>query len=183
MAWKVFLKSCASLIGILKGKIFSNEFVSKHRSKAEDFTRDRKLPFHTLLLFLINLVKGSLQDELDNFFKILNQSDIAVREVTKSALCNARKKLKYGAFQELTRDVETYGYRHVFKKKWKGFRLLAVDGSTLQVPRTAEVTEHFGAWHPADGQSCPVARISMMTDVLNDFIQQFSVKTTRTPCI
>ncbi|MBF0555668.1 MAG: IS4 family transposase [Nitrospirae bacterium] len=176
MAWKVLLKSCTRLIGILREKILSDEFVSKHRSKDKDFKRNRKLPFHTLLLFLINLVKGSLQDELDNFFKVLNQADTAVREVTKSALCNARKKLKYGAFQELTRDMETYVYRHIFKRKWKGFRLLAVDGSTLQVPRTAEVAEHFGVWHPADGQPCPVARISMMTDVLNDFIVDAAIK-------
>lgn len=41
---------------------------------------------------------------------------------------------------------------------------------------TADVTEHFGAWHPADGQPCPVVRISMMTDVLNGFIVDAVIK-------
>jgi len=49
-----------------------------------------------------------------------------------------------------------------------GWRLVAVDGSTVQVPNTPENLAHFGAWQPAKGAPCPMARISQMFDVLND---------------
>ena len=34
----------------------------------KDFTRDRKLPFARLVLFMLNLVRKTLQHELDRFF-------------------------------------------------------------------------------------------------------------------
>jgi len=54
------------------------------------------------------------------------------------------------------------------RKSWYGWRLVAVDGSTVQVPNTPENLAHFGAWQPAKGAPCPMARISQMFDVLND---------------
>ena len=53
-------------------------------------------------------------------------------------------------------------------KRWHGFRLLAVDGSTVQLPNEEEIKEHFGCWHPAKStEPCPMARVSQMFDVLN----------------
>ncbi len=37
----------------------------------KDFTRDRKLPFARLVLFMLNLVRKTLQVELDRFFALL----------------------------------------------------------------------------------------------------------------
>lgn len=51
-----------------------------------------------MLLFLLNLVKGALQRELDGFFQILHGTDVAERVVTKSALCAARQTFKPTAF-------------------------------------------------------------------------------------
>ncbi len=60
-----------------------------------------RLSFVIVVLFLLNLLKRAAQDELDEFFKMLNGDDIAARIVTKSAFFQARKKLKYEAFIEL----------------------------------------------------------------------------------
>jgi len=115
----------------------------------------------------MNLLKSSIQNELDNFFKTISNSDIADRKVTSSAFCQARKKLKHSAFIELIHKSVEFFNSHFSPKTWHGFRLLAVDGSTIKVPRTEEVIEYFGTWNPAKGESCPVARISQMFDVLN----------------
>ena len=56
-----------------------------------DFTRQRKLPFHVLIIFLINFVRGSYQDELDKFFKTIFRFDVAKRVVSKAALSKPRK--------------------------------------------------------------------------------------------
>jgi hypothetical protein len=156
------------LIESIKSQLFSDEFKDRHRQAKKHFTRKRCLTFTIVVLFLLNMVKRALQDELDEFFRLLNQQDVAARIVTKSAFSQARKKLKYEAFVELDHTQVNYFYEHFEYRTWHGFRLLAVDGSTCQLPRTPEVIEHFGAWHPAKGEPCPIARVSHIFDVLND---------------
>ena len=66
----MLFQNCADLIKFFKNLIFSTDFLKRHRQTSKNFIRQRKLPFSTLLLFLINLIKGSYQDELDHFFKL-----------------------------------------------------------------------------------------------------------------
>jgi hypothetical protein len=159
--------ACVGLLESLKSLLLSPDFKSRHRRNKKDFTRKRCLTFIIVVVFLLNLVKRALQDELDEFFKLLNGEDVAIRMVTKSAFTQARKKLGYGAFVELNQMQVTYFYDHFEPQTWCGFRLVAVDGSTSELPRTSEVTEHFGAWHPAKGAPCPIARVSQLFDVIN----------------
>lgn len=127
---------CTGLIKALKERLFAPDFLERHRRFEKDFTRKRSLPFHTVILFLLNLVKRALQDELDEFFKLESGEDVAARKVTKSAFSQARKKLHAGAFIDLNTVQVDYFYDHFPYRKWKGFRLLAVDGSTGQLPET-----------------------------------------------
>ena len=170
LAWNLLLKICANLIEFLNKIILSEDFLSRHRRSPKDFVRERLLPFHNMIFFLMNMVKGSLQDELDYFFKALRAEEVAIRNVTKGAFTKARKKLSYQAFIELGRHLVSFFYAHFPCRKWKGFRLLAIDGSTGKVPRTQEVADHFGTWNPAKGDACPVARISDLFDVLNGIV-------------
>jgi hypothetical protein len=167
LAWKMLCQNCAGLIMFLKNLILSNDFLKRHRKTSKDFTRQRKLPFSTLLFFLINLIKGSYQDELDLFFKAVNRFDIAKRIVSKAALAKARMKLKYEAFIELNSRLIDYFYKNFKPLKWHGFNLLAIDGTTVQLPRIAAIANYFGVWHPRQGDACPKARVSQMFDPLN----------------
>jgi len=84
------------------------------------------------------------------------------------ALSLARRKLKYSAFIELNQHLLNFFYKH-FKnsKKWCGFNLIGVDGSTLKLFKYKDIEEHFGTMKPANGSEVPMARISQMFDVLN----------------
>jgi len=93
---------------------------------------------------------------------------VARRIVTKSAFTQARKKLKHTAFVELNQAQVDFFYDQLEPRRWCGFRLLAVDGSTSELPRTLEIMEHFGVWHPKQGEPCPLARVSQIFDVLNE---------------
>jgi len=158
---------CANLLIFLKKIIFSEKFLNNHRNSPTDFTRNRKLSFPILIFFFLNLLKGSCQDELDHFFKIRESADIPFKFVSKAAFTNARKKLKFQAFIELSHALVRFFQKYFPTKKWKGFTLLAIDASTVKVPKTPEIIEHFGTWKPKKGKPCPVARISQMFDVLN----------------
>lgn len=151
----------------IKKLINSQEFFQKHRKSTKDFIRKRCLTFNIVICFLLNLIKGSYQDELDYFFKALNHDEICERTVTKAAFCKARKKLKYEAFVDLNHQSINFFYENASTLNWQGFNLMAIDGSTIQLPKTPEVAEHFGVLSPNKGEDCPLARISQMFDVLN----------------
>lgn len=170
LARGLLLKICANLINLLNKIIISDDFLTRHRRSEKDFVRERQLPFHHMIFFLINLIKGSLQDELDYFFKAIHAEEVSTRAVTKSAFSKARKKLHYQAFIELGRSLASFFYEQFPCRKWKGFRILAIDGSTAKVPRTEDCADHFGTWNPARGKACPVARISSLFDVLNGIV-------------
>ena len=159
--------------------ISSPDFIARHRINKKDFTRNRKLPFHVLIVFLINLVKGSYQDELDKFFKTIFRFDVAKRVVSKAALTKARMKLKFEAFMELNLQLITYFEKHFRPKLWFGFRLLAIDGSTTKLPITDDVAQHFGVWNVRQGAPSPMARVSQLFDVLNKITVDALIKPKR----
>jgi len=167
VAHNLLSKTCANLIEYLNDILSSQEFLARNRHSPHDFSRQRKLPFHLLILFLLNFIKGSYQDELDKFFKALNKWDVAKRVVTKVALAKARVRLKFEAFIELNRHLATFFYDQFDTITWHGFRLVAFDGSTIRLPHIKEIAEHFGAWGVRKGEACPMARVSQMFDTLN----------------
>lgn len=129
--------------------------------------RNRLLPFSTLILFLSNFLKGSLQDESDQFFQSINQCDVSERVVTRSAISQARRKISHGAFIDLLDKVCDCIHKYPERlMSYRGKRVFAIDGSTLRLPNTPEIRQEFGA---AKGLRCdrPMARISLLHDVLN----------------
>lgn len=154
-------------IKYLKNELTSEEFLERHRQKPMDFTRHRILTFCTVVLFLINMVKRALQDELDEFFKLLGQGPVAERVVTKSAFSQARQKLKHTAFIELNQSQVAYYYEHFEPESWQGWRLLAIDGALCDIPDTPALQEHFGFWGSRHGSGCVKGRQSQLFDVLN----------------
>jgi len=167
LARNLLLKICAELVDFLKKIIISPEFLARHRQSEKDFKRQRKLPFHVLIAFLINFVRGSYQDELDKFFKVFHRFDVARRVVSKVALTKARMKLKFKAFIELNQYLISYFEKHFKPLTWNGFRLLAIDGSLTRLPQIAEIAEHFGVWRGRQGLPSAMARVSQLFDVLN----------------
>jgi hypothetical protein len=51
-----FYKMCAELIEFIKNIINSPDFIDRSRQSKTDFTRQRKLPFNILVVFLINIL-------------------------------------------------------------------------------------------------------------------------------
>ena len=167
LARRLLSENCAKLVVFIKGIIHSEDFITQNRQNPSDFTRQRKLSFSILILFLINLIKGSYQDELDHFFKAVFKCDVAKRFVSKAALAKARMKLKYQAFIDLNSSLINYFYQNFQTLTWNGLNLLAIDGTTIQLPRIEVISKHFGAWKPRQGDECPMARVSQMFDPLN----------------
>ncbi len=126
-----------------------------------------------MLLFFLNILRSSYQNELDNFFGFFENSFVPVRAITKGAISLARKKLKHSAFIDLNKRLTEHFYKNKYKK-WYGFRLLAIDGSTLMLPKTKDTKKHFGIVEKPNSsdKTRPVimAIISQCFDLLNKIV-------------
>lgn len=89
-----------------------------------DFTRNRLLPFETVLRNIICMEAGSLKDELLKF------STYSINTPTVSAFVQARGKIKYEAFKSI---FDIFNKKSLVTKTYKGYRLLAIDGSVLPI--------------------------------------------------
>ena len=167
LAWKLPFQNCAKIIKFIKKFLFSKEFINKHKTSPEAFTRQRKLPFHLLVCFLLNLIKGSYQSELDRFFQTITRASIPNRFVSKAALAKARMKLKFEAFIELNHHLINCFQVNFKPITWHGMQLLAIDGSLVKLPKIKDIIDHFGMWNVRQGDPCPMARISQLFDPLN----------------
>lgn len=137
--------------------INSPDFVAKHRLSETAFTRQRKLPFAHLVVFLLNLVKGSLQQELDSFFQVLQGDEVPLYPVVgKAAFSKARKQLSAQAFVELNQNVLQVVYEQTPWQRWNGFRVCAVDGSKCRLPDEIALRKHFGVQENDQAhEACP----------------------------
>jgi len=93
------------------------------------------------VLFILQLGKSSLQRELEKYFAIVERG----REITASALTHARKKLCPEVFISLNNALVESFYHTAQSISTSGIRrILAVDGSRLELPNNEEVVEEFG---------------------------------------
>lgn len=96
----------------------------------------------------------------------------------KSSFTKARAKLKAGAFIELN-DKLTHQFVDQCTEQnrqsnylWHSLRLLGVDGSTLRLPNSKEIVNHFGGMQPRNGKFVPMARFSFLHDLLTNVTQR-----------
>lgn len=163
------MKNHAKLIDLLDKKLTNPDFISRHRTKSKYFTRNRNFTFKSLALFIISTLQSSIQRELDRFFKSFNDKLLPEQFVTQSAFSQARLKVSAKAFLELIYEVGEFYYANYHIKRWNGFRLLGIDGSSVLLPKTAETIEEFGEYSTSPkNRSVVIARVSKMYDVLNN---------------
>ena len=111
------------------------------------------------------MVNGSIQSELSRFFQTIQNKSFTINQVTTAAFCKARLKFSFSAFTDLNSCLTKHLYQSAFAQHWNGFRLLAVDGSTLELPEKAALFDHFGKTTPH--ANYPSARLSQLYDVIN----------------
>lgn len=114
-------------------------------------------------------MKRSLQRELNDFFGKLNNSDYSIQHVTKGAFSQARSKLKYEGFIELSKSAVDYFYDNTPYLLWYKHRILACDGSTSMLPSSKSIRAEFKptGFGPHASSERSVAKISLVYDVLN----------------
>jgi len=158
----------AKLLTDLSELLEDRAFVRMYSIKKGAFSRERILSFKIVSLLILQLLKSSLKTELKTFYTTVFKQDEVVNWVSASALCQARQKIKYNLFIDLYKLIARYFYRHFGGKRWFHFRLLAVDGSEINLPSSKELLTRYGHHHSNSiGTKIPQARISFLCDVKN----------------
>lgn len=119
--YSVFVKD--TLTSLIKEMSSSPELFVKQPGR--DFTRNRKLTFESVVHILLSMGGGSLNKELLEYFAY--DADT----VSSSAFIQQRDKILPYAFKFLLHEF-TSSFDDL--KTYEGYRLLAVDGSDLNIP-------------------------------------------------
>ena len=159
---------CANIVTLIRNTINSTDFIEKYKNSPEDFTRKSLLNFPTLFSFITNNLRSSNQHELDEFFRVINGNELPDIEVTSGAFSQARRKLNFQAFCDIISLIRDVFYQTFPWKTWKGFRLLAIDGSAIKIKEADDYCKHyFGLIDNGSDTPYALARISQCYDVLN----------------
>jgi len=123
-----------------------------------DFTRRRKLPLSLVIAILLNMVRPGkrvgYQNVIDRFFSDteLAHQKSPIQPPDKSSFIKARKKLPTEALMEIFENaVSQAGSMASEREKstWKGFRVVAIDGTKKNLPHSKELVDNFGVPHGA----------------------------------
>ena len=121
-----------------------------------------------MIWFILQKTNESLQVCLDGFFDAHDR-----KAPTKSAFTQARANLDPMVFKRLNRVVTSLFYKNGNFKTWNGFRVLAVDGASLQLPGDhwslgKKFSRHF--WGPKADAPHWMSRVSYLYDVFNGMV-------------
>ena len=157
------------IVSASRALIDSETFKEQNRNTDKAFTRMRKLTFPRIVVLIIPKSVKSLQLRLNELVDYLGS-----QPVSNSAFTPARANLKHPAFISLNNLMLKIRYEDDDYQRYRGFRLLAVEGSKVRLPDEPKLKEEFGAINYSN-QNEEVhgehnySQVSVLYDVLTRF--------------
>lgn len=108
-----------------------------------DMSRQRKCPFESLVGWTLNLSSHCMNKEILEFWPL----DPA-KLPTKSAVVQQRNKINDALFPFI---FESFNEAFPFKAKWKGYHILACDGSDINLPTNRKDMENYMPYASGNG--------------------------------
>ena len=87
----------------------------------KDFSRNRKVSFYDMMMFVLFIGANSMSEEIRRAF-----NDKAFSYISEASVLKSRSKIKVSAFEQL---FHKFNKMLECPKKYKGYRILAIDGS------------------------------------------------------
>jgi Transposase DDE domain len=155
------------------------ETLERFRVHPTDFSRRRKLPFSLVVLLILRGHKVSLQRALNHVFQTLGR---LYEVATASALSQARRKINPDLFIYLTTQVWQEFYAvygpDARVERWRGRRVLGVDGTYLNLPDTPELRTTYSV---QTNQHDRGARVQALASVLYALRNDIGLSAARRP--
>ena len=127
------------------------------KNPARNFTRERKLPLRKVISVLLCMEGGSLTGELLRYFGCSQDT------ASSSAFIQQRQKINEFAFPSL---FDLFVRNTDKDRLYKGYRLLAADGSDIQIPADPK---HTDSYFPGANGQAPYSILHL--DAVYDLLQ------------
>ena len=159
------IKLFQAAIHALHKLITSEEFMNRSRKKKTDFTRNRKLDFPSVISLIMSIMTKPIHAELCSSYPKLKAG---IAQPTQQSFSEARQKIHYQAFEEIFQQGVSLGLSASDGKTFRGYRLLAIDGSTIPLKKSDELREYVAQTTPVPNEI--YGRVSCVYDVLNHML-------------
>lgn len=142
------------------------------------FVRNYKFPWYDVLLFLIFRCRKCISSELSLYYSHIGLSQL---RISRQAAFKAIKKVNPSVFKILIHNLAERFYRSDLVKTYRGYLILAEDGTALNLYKTNESLQRYG-WvfnqHISDERRAKKAtsRSAALYDVTNGLIIDFTMK-------
>ena len=127
------------------------------KNPEKDFSRNRKLPFDKVIHLLISLGGNSI------YRGLLESQGYNLDTVTASAFIQQRDKILPHAFEFL---LNSFTNSFLVTKKYRNYRLLAVDGSALRIARNPNHPDTYFK-NQAGGKGFNMLHLNVLYDLCN----------------
>lgn len=112
-----------------------------------------------MLAMMIGGMCASVQAELDGLFAQIDKQPVRTRRVSAQAFSKARKGFSWTVFTQANDHLLGLAQPLIDAHRWNGLRVVAADGSRLQV--STRVGAHLGADHYAFALFLPGAELTL----------------------
>jgi len=152
------------LLEELQNQIHSEWIKERFRIEPRYFTRDRVFTFSVVVLMHLNILSRSLSVEIHKFLKLCKFPKIG----SKQAFSKACSHLKWEAFEYFNDFfIKRYYSDQEYLKYKETYLLLAVDGTSFDLPYEPELIETFHTFDNGQGQPICKAQSVKFYDLLN----------------
>ena len=134
------------------------------------FTRNRKIPYNDILLLSLNKQGKTTSFEIRDYE--LKKKGCENVNYSDEAYLKQRRHLNPEVFKEMNKIYLEDFYNSKKVKKIEDYLIMAIDGSTHEVPNTPTNKAYFGYQKNNESQSSQKARaqVSTLYDINNNFI-------------
>ena len=146
-------------------RIQDNKFLENSKMRKQDFTRKRKMGFADTIIVVLNKTGKSLHSGIRVFMKTMK---VESESYSNQAFSKGRMRVKFEAFRELFQMTVDEFYKEFKVKKYKGYRVSAVDGTKINLPYNEDSVKEFGIQESTNDQIQALG--SCLYDVLNEMI-------------
>ncbi|AMC94187.1 hypothetical protein AOC36_09345 [Erysipelothrix larvae] len=170
-----------NFIHTFRQSLNQSSLVDIARKSPAYFTRTRELTFFRLLMFLIFRSGKTINQELIRFY---SRVDCIKSIVSKQALSKALRKINPKVFDSIMQSFTRIFYKSNLVKTYKGYIILAEDGTVIEAPLSKESISTFG-FHKNQKVRCEtdVKRVTTKMGGLFDITNDFFLSTTIGACI
>lgn len=147
----------------------SSDYWKYVNNPSKDFSRNRKLSFEKMIRSILAFGGEDLKCEMMDFF------GFDVNLPTISAFVQKRSKISHTAFEKIYHDLLS---SCKINKTYKGYRLIAVDGSDLHTPTNPKEAESY--YPGTNGQKhYNLMHLNAMYDIMTNLYVDALVQTSR----